>query len=73
MKGDGEERKIERKKRKIQKYTRMAPTSIFPVLQAMYLRGEDSEESLLGSRGGDEGKDTKLKGLLAPKTPHQRR
>lgn len=46
--------KYQRKQRKIQKHTRMAPTLIFPVLQATYLRGEDSEESLLGSRGGDE-------------------
>ena len=44
-------------------HTRMAPTSIFPALQQMYLRGENSEDSLLGSLGRDEGKDTKFKAL----------
>ena len=44
-------------------HTRMAPTSIFPALQQMYLRGENSEDSLLGSLGRDKGKDAKFKAL----------
>ena len=64
MKGDGEEGKQRDCKGRFRFiHTRMAPTSIFPALQQMYLRGENSEDSLWGSLGCDEGKDTKFKAL----------
>ena len=64
MKGDGAEGKQRGYKGRFRFiHTRVAPTSIFPALQQMYLRRENSEDSLLGSLGRDDGKDTKFKAL----------